>query len=56
MFWTVDLTQREYASEDSARSAAQAIANEEFRPVIVCMGLPGMGYLEVAFTVRAIRS
>lgn len=56
MFWTVDLTHEQYSSEEAARSAAQAIANADFRPVIVCMGLPGVGFLEIAFTVSAVRS
>jgi hypothetical protein len=55
MFWQVDLEPRKYATEAEARSAAQAIANREYRPVIVAMGLPGVDYTEVAFTVRPER-
>ena len=53
MFWVIDLDSGgKYATEGEARKAAQAIANREYRPVIVAMGLPGAGYTELAFTVR----
>ena len=55
MFWIVDLVNQKYTTEAEARRTAQAIANREYRPVIVAVGLPGLGYTELAFTIRPER-
>ena len=55
MFWIVDLVNQKYTTEAEARRTAQAIANREYRPVMVAVGLPGLGYTELAFTIRPER-